>query len=192
MKIVAVIELDQWLEQFDLVQNKAALVVAIARIIRLYKQCHTIQAWAFSLTYDKSYSAQALELTKLGIELKPKVCVDPLTAFYELVTRSFSSSKAIHQDTAIVRINAGKMDPERELIDAMVINHFEHGHHYSRNQTAEHHADIEVMNFSVLQEAWQEALLPDDRLQITPYIYRQQQRLNLGLYPRAANAALHA
>ncbi|MFT4863335.1 MAG: hypothetical protein ACI95C_002566 [Pseudohongiellaceae bacterium] len=192
MKIIAVIQLDRWLKQFDVVQNKEALIAPITRIVRLYKQCHTIHAWTFSLTYDKSYSTQADELAKLGVELQPRDCFDPLTAFYELVTRCLSSSKVLNQETAIIRIDAGEMDPELELIDAMLKNHIEHSHHYSRNRGAQHHDDIEIMNFSVLREAWQEALLPDDRLQITPYIYRQQQRLNLGFYPRPANATLCA
>jgi spore coat polysaccharide biosynthesis protein SpsF (cytidylyltransferase family) len=194
MKIIAVIELDKWISQFDIDQNRKSAVTALACVVELYKQCHTVDDWLFSLTYAPCYSSLANDFSELGIELQPKGTADPLSSFYELVTFSQLHGKRPSHELAVIRLLANTFDPPCALIDAMVNNHIQQGHHYSRNQPAQIDADIniEIMNFSVLHEAWQEALLPDDRLQITPYIYRQQQRLNLGLFPDANNAILHA
>lgn len=194
MKIVAVIELDRWAKQLNVNASTEATAQALVGVVGLYKQCHTVDAWAFSLTYDKRFAPLMDILSELGIELQPKDCLDPLNAFYELVGRSLSASTRANHSDIVIRLAANERFLECTVIDAMVENHIEKSLHYSRNrlEQPDHGTEIEIMNFSVLREAWQEALLPDDRLQITPYIYRQHQRLNLGLFPAAANTIFHA
>lgn len=194
MKIIAVVELDNWISQFKKPENKEALLASLTRVVELYKHCDTVNHWVFRITYAPYFSSLSNELGNLGVELKPQHCIDPLNRFYELVNHSLLNSKTPNRDNAIIRLLASKEDPASAEIDAMVNNHIAQGHHYSRNLCAQQRADmtIEIMNFSVLREAWQEALLPDDRIHITPYIYRQQQRLNLGLFPTSTNSVLHA
>jgi spore coat polysaccharide biosynthesis protein SpsF len=192
LKIIAVVELDRWIRQFDLDENKKLITTALARIVELYKQCHAVDEWVFSLTYNPCYSSWTEDFSDLGVELQAQQETDPLNSFYQLVNLTDLHSNHPNHKLAVIRLLANVSDPECFLIDAMVTNHIERAHHYSRNQPAQTNHDIEIMNFTVLHEAWQEALLPDDRDQITPYIYRQQQRFNLGLYPYTANTTLHA
>ncbi len=194
MQTVAVIDLDRWVSQLDLDQNNVSIVEQFSHITQLYLQCHTVDSSVFTLSYHNRFSEIDSELPHLGIQREAKECIDPLNAFYELVTQSILSSDRPNINVIIVRLLACVEPPNCAAIDAMVINHIDQGHHYSRNSCNHELAklDLEIMNFSVLREAWQEALLPDDRQHITPYIYRQQQRLNLGTFPSSHVATLHA
>ena len=194
MKTVAVIDLDRWISQFNFDESDISIIDQLSRITQQYRQCHTVNSVVFRLSYHRRFSPINLELTDLGIELQPKNCVDPLTAFYELVTQSVLNSEKSSIDVAIVRLLASIEPPKCSAIDSMVTNHINQRHHYSRSSCDQELAelDLEIMNLSVLREAWQEALLPDDRQLITPYIYRQQQRLNLGVFPSAEMATLYA
>ena len=193
MKFIAVVELDNWVDQFNPRECAESAISELKHVVRLYKQCHTIDSWVFSLTYDTCYSSHLDALNELGVQLQPKDCTDPLSAFFELVTHSLPPTQDSSLKLGIIRLVANKKECGSTMIDPMISNHVQQGHHYSRNQPSlfNDSLDIQIMNFDVLKEAWQEALLPDDRIKITPYIYRQQQRLNLGIFPCAPSTILH-
>lgn len=202
MKITAVIELDTWFEQYEVHHEAESALKEIRRLQQRFGNSDTVTELKLSLSYKNNYGPFTEELSNLGVELKTLHCIDRLSWFYELVTRSTLDGQHSKEDGLIVRIIAGVTMPEVSIIDAMVNNHLELGYHYSRNtpdttlcpatENPLETSNVELMNLSVLREAWQEALLPDDRSLITPYIYRQQQRLNLGTFPSAKTAILHA
>lgn len=191
MEVIAVVQLDRLLNQHRKLESEAS-IQALNTQITLLKQCHTVNKWIFTASNDFSAILSAQAQSQLGVKLLFGLNSDPLSEFYHAARGSHKQTKGALLDPLVVRLIPGHENPQREVVDAMIENHSFQGHHYSRSRQLDDGAAlfVEIMNFSVLDEAWREAILPDDRLNITPYIYRQQQRLNVGFFPPAEISSL--
>lgn len=195
MEVVAVVQLDRLLRQTKKLDEKQSIQV-IHEQVTLLMQCHKINKWIFTATPQYSSRLPLQLQASLGIKLIVELNSDPLTEFYQ-VARSGQDQPKLNKaglDPVVVRLIPGWEKPQYEIVDAMIENHLYQGHHYSRSRDTDdgNRLFVEIMNFSVLDEAWREAILPDDRLYITPYIYRQQQRLNVGYFPPAELTSISA
>lgn len=194
MRVVAVIQLDKQPKP-DEKTSSDTLQAAFVEQISVLKQCNSINKWVF--TASVAFAAQLSKhvLDEFAVKITDEWDSDPLTDFYQVVQRNLGKNSSNSANTLVLRLILNGASPNPATIDAMVENHLQQRHHYSRNQRFEEDASaplIEIMNFEVLDEACREALLPDDRLHITPYIYRQQQRLSVGFYSTASEILLSA
>ena len=160
----------------------------------LLQKSHTISKWIFTASNDYFASLSLESQSQLGINLVFGLKSDPLNEFYHAAKASRGVAAVVSVNPLVVRLVPCSELPQTGVLDAMVENHIFQGHHYSRNRQLDDSSALfaEIMNFTVLDEAWREAMLPDDRLNITPYIYRQQQRLNVGFFPPAELGSLCA
>lgn len=184
MDIIAVVQLDRFLHQHRKLDCDSSLRSLSSQISAL-QQSNTVNKWIFTASNEYSASLPQQSQAQLGIKLVFGLNTDPLNEFYHAAKSSQEPFKKIAGNPTVLRLVLGSEHPQTEVIDAMIENHIFQGHHYSRNRQLDDGTALftEIMNFSVLDEAWREAILPDDRLNITPYIYRQQQRLNVGFFP---------
>ncbi|MFK7862711.1 MAG: hypothetical protein AB8B95_00645 [Pseudohongiellaceae bacterium] len=185
MFVVAVVELDWLLSQHkerDSIESGEHLSSQVVAL----KQCNNVDKWIFTVSDNSNPLPQALH-EEFEIRVVDDVELDPLSAFYQAAhcTRPDAANNPL-----ILKLKLSNRYPSPSIIDSMIENHIEQRHHYSRNQKLVSDPDhlLEIMNFDVLDEAWREAILPDDRSQVTPYIYRQQQRLNVGYFPPVETA----
>jgi len=177
MQVIAVVQLDRLVDRFER-QGSDSLRLKLSKQLNQLRQCQSINHWVFTAELDVTEHTSPQVQSLLGIKLITSLKGDPLDEFYHAATMPRIESKSIAAPL-VLRIIPGAIEPSPLTIDAMVENHIDKGLDYSRSE----HADdgnklfIELMNFNCLQEAWREALLPDDRELITPYIYRQKERL---------------
>jgi spore coat polysaccharide biosynthesis protein SpsF len=193
MEVIAVVQLDRLLNQHRNITNEHPLC-SLETQVNLLRQSHTINKWIFTASNDCSATLSLQSQSRLGIKLICGLNSDPLNEFYHAAKGNRERAKGVTENPTVVKLVLGSGRPQTEVIDAMVENHIFQGHHYSRSRQQDDGTALftEIMNFSVLDEAWTEAILPDDRLNITPYIYRQQQRLSVGFFPPKESAFLIA
>lgn len=185
MLVIAVVQLDRLLNQTQ-AKGSNAVFSALKSQLSLLKRCSSIDKWIFTASTAFSAMVPISDQRELGIRLICGMDSDPLDEFYNAASSSRSATQPIYSNPLVIKMQLTKEDPEIEIIDAMVENHIRQGHHYSRSQRCHDTThNLEIMNFTVLDEAWREAILPDDRINVTPYIYRQRQRLNVGYFPPA-------
>lgn len=186
MDTIGVLQLDQPSTGFEHPQHPDSLEAAIQQYM-LLQQCHSVSQW---IVMANQCDLVLLE-KRLGRTDKHKFLETPgqdaLDTFYRAAERFLASAEAglkPHVDSVVVRVRPGPSQIEAKEIDAVLGNHIDKGFDYSRNNMLDDGpaATIEIINLDVLNEAWREALLPDDRDLITPYITRQHQRLNLGTF----------
>jgi spore coat polysaccharide biosynthesis protein SpsF (cytidylyltransferase family) len=193
MEVIAVVQLDRLLNQYRKIDGENPLQ-SLETQVNVLRQSHTINKWIFTASNDYSASLSLQSQSQLGIKLIFGLNSDPLNEFYLAARGDRERARGVAENPTVVRLVPGSERPQTEVVDAMVENHIFQGHHYSRSRQLDDGAAlfVEIMNFSVLDEAWIEAILPDDRLNITPYIYRQQQRLSVGFFPPTESAFLIA
>lgn len=193
MEVIAVVQLDRLLNQHRKIDSEHSLQALNAQVT-LLQQSHTISKWIYTASNDYSASLPLQSQSQLGIKLVFGLNSDPLNEFYHAARGSRKCAKGASENPIVARLVPGSELPQTEVVDAMIENHTIQGHHYSRSRQLDDGTAlfVEIMNFSVLDEAWREAILPDDRLNITPYIYRQQQRLNVGFFPPAESEIFSA
>lgn len=183
MNVIAVAQMDRLIRKLDKLDSEGVSDVLV-RQVRLLEQCHTVREWLFMAEPESISRIAAGFHSQVPGKLIATLNGDPLDEFYRATSQRRSGFLADARQPCIVRVIPGLQDPDPGAIDEVVYNHMQGGYDYSRTDRPDDGilAYIEVMNFSVLDEAWREALLPDDREQITPYIYRQNRRLSLGTY----------
>lgn len=74
---------------------------------------------------------------------------------------------------------------DHEKIDQAIETHRQGNFDYcshTNSSTDLHDAHTETMTFEALQEAWQQAVLGDERQKIMPYLYRRQHRFSIGSF----------
>lgn len=193
MEVIAVVQLDRLINQHRKLDSVDSLK-SLSKQVSLLQKSHTISKWIFTASNDYSASLPLETQSQLGVKIVFGLNSDPLNEFYYAARASRGVTTGSSGNPLVVRLVPGSELPQTEVLDAMVENHTFQGHHYSRNRQLDDGSAlfVEIMNFSVLDEAWREAILPDDRLNITPYIYRQQQRLNVGFFPPAELGSLSA
>lgn len=107
---------------------------------------------------------------------------DVLDRFYQ-VGRAYSPEH-------IVRLTADCPLADPSLIDDVINFYVDGNFDYVSNcgqATFPDGLDVEVFRFSCLELAWQEATLPSQREHVTPFIYQQPSRFNLGDYKSPIN-----
>jgi spore coat polysaccharide biosynthesis protein SpsF len=83
----------------------------------------------------------------------------------------------------VVRLTGDCPLADPQLIDKVISFHLQGGHDYTSNTiepTYPDGLDVEVLRFSCLKEAWEEASLPSQREHVTPFIYQQPLRYKIG------------
>lgn len=83
----------------------------------------------------------------------------------------------------VVRLTGDCPLADPEVIDAVIRMHLENGYDYSSNAlepTYPDGLDVEVVRFSCLKEAWQEAVLVSQREHVMPFINSRPERYRLG------------
>lgn len=183
MKTIAVIQLDRLIGNLNKLDT-CELMQVLRPQVALLRQCQTIDQWVYMANVNSIARIPAQQQSELGIRILASFQSDPLDEFY---LASHSPSPVQDSDLyspVVLRIVPGLKNPDPQFIDDLVIHHRQNGFDYSRSQSMDDGIGtfVEIMSFAALDEAWREALLPDDRENITPYIYRQQQRLNIGAF----------
>lgn len=193
MEVIAIVQLDSLLNQHRNLNSENSLK-SLSKQVSLLQKSHTISKWILSASNDYSASFPLESQSQLGIKLVFGLNSDPLNEFYHVARASRGIAAGPSGNPLLVRLVLGREPPQTEALDAMVENHIFQCHHYSRNRQLDNGSalHVEIMTFSVLDEAWREAILPADRLNITPYTYRQQRRLNVGFFPPAELGSLPA
>lgn len=193
MLVIAVVQLDRLLNQTQ-TAGSDAVMTALKHKLSLLRCSQNIDKWIFTASTAFSAMVPIEDQRELGIRLISGLDSDPLNEFYNAACSSGHRMQPLSNNPLVLKMHLGEDGPDAEIIDAMVENHIHQGHHYSRNHKLDDNANpfLEIMNFNVLDEAWREAILPDDRLKVTPYIYRQQQRLSVGYFPPSEAASFSA
>lgn len=183
MHVIAVAQLDRLIKKLDKLDSEEVTQVLL-RQVQLLEQCHTVQEWLF-MAEPESISRLSAEFhTQVPGRLVGTLRGDPLDEFYRATSNHGTDYLADTGKPLVLRIVPGLQDPEHTTVDAIIMHHIQNGYDYSRTDQIDDGIApyIEVMSYAVLDEAWREALLPDDREQISPYIYRQNRRLSLGTF----------
>lgn len=183
MHVIAVAQLDRLIRKLDKLDSEEVTQVLL-RQVHLLKQCHGVREWLF-MAEPESISRLSAEFhTQVPGRLIGTLRGDPLDEFYRATSNHGADYVADAGRPMVLRIVPGLQDPNPTTVDAIITNHIQNGYDYSRTDQVDDGIApyIEVMSFAVLDEAWREALLPDDREQISPYIYRQNRRLSLGTF----------
>ena len=85
---------------------------------------------------------------------------------------------AIHfKADVVVRLTGDCPLTDPELVDNVVEKHLQEDNDYTSNIEVESYPDgldVEVMNMSILKDAWQKATLKSEKEHVTPYIRRHQ------------------
>lgn len=83
----------------------------------------------------------------------------------------------------VVRLTADCPLADPGVIDAVISLHLQGAYDYTSNTQKRNFPDgldVEIMKFSVLEQAWQEATFPEQKEHVTPFIRQQPGRFKLG------------
>ena len=181
-QVIAVVQMDDYPDAAS-TENPDLTKSRLLKQFTLLSYCQNVSDWAV-LTPPLAGGNILNELGNTALVSRLDECLpgeDSLDAFHRIVDRMKKDTRDDDQPVSVARLVPGLADPEPARIDAAVAEHLRNEYDYSSLHVV-HAQDwtLELMQYETLQEAWQEALLPDDRAFITPYIFRQQLRLNLG------------
>jgi spore coat polysaccharide biosynthesis protein SpsF len=87
-----------------------------------------------------------------------------------------------YQPAHVVRLTGDCPLTDPTVIDAVIAAHLSHSNDYTSNTlcpTFPDGLDVEVLRFSALKTAWQEASLPSHREHVTSFIYQHASRFRL-------------
>ncbi len=100
----------------------------------------------------------------------------------DVLDRFYQAAKLFDVDP-IVRITADcpLLDPKivKEVVDFYSENNFDYVCN-AHPPTFPDGMDVEVFSFKILEECWQKAKTPEEREHVTPYIFKNQQKFNVG------------
>ena len=100
----------------------------------------------------------------------------------DVLDRFYQAAHPLRPDH-VVRLTGDCPLADPELIDQVTDFHVKGGFDYTSNTvepTWPDGLDIEVIRFSCLEQAWQEAVLPSEREHVTPFLRRQPERFRIG------------
>lgn len=143
------------------IENKTLLQIHIDRI----KQAEQVDDIIIATTIEKTDDVIANLAESLGVKYHRGSENDVLDRFYQTV-------KAIRPDF-IVRLTSDCPLIDPKLIDDIILRAKEEDLDYYANIIEERYPDgqdIEVLKFSALEKAWEEAILKSDREHVTPYV----------------------
>lgn len=100
----------------------------------------------------------------------------------DVLGRFYEAAKS-HSPDHVVRLTGDCPLADPQVIDHVIDRHLEGGFDYTSNtidRTYPDGLDVEVMQFSVLEEVFREASLPSEREHVTPFIYKHPERFRIG------------
>jgi spore coat polysaccharide biosynthesis protein SpsF len=102
----------------------------------------------------------------------------------------------VHQADVVVRVTSDCPLIDPVVIDQVIQFYLDNQSAYdyvsnSLKRTYPRGLDTEVFSFSVLQQAFQEAIVEADREHVTPFIHRQPERYRLGNVAYSEDASHH-
>jgi spore coat polysaccharide biosynthesis protein SpsF len=107
---------------------------------------------------------------------------DVLDRFYQTACREFCEH--------VVRLTGDCPLTDPSVIDAVIDYHLAVDWDYTSNAlepTFPDGLDVEIMRFTCLRTAWKEASLPSHREHVTPFLYQQPERFQIGHFKQAEN-----
>jgi spore coat polysaccharide biosynthesis protein SpsF len=127
-----------------------------------------------------------------------RLCRENNITFYrgsldDVLDRFYQASKPIRPDH-VVRLTGDCPLTAPRLIDEVITFHVQGGYDYSSNTiepTWPDGLDIEVIRFSCLEQAWNEATLPSHREHVTPFIHGQANRFRIGSFKGQIDMSAH-
>ncbi|MCA9802628.1 MAG: glycosyltransferase family protein [Cyanobacteria bacterium HKST-UBA02] len=128
--------------------------------------------------------ATSEDTTDDGIE---RLCAEKGVACYrgsldDVLQRFYEAANGFSPEH-VVRLTGDCPLADPAVIDAVIERHLSGGYDYTSNsieRTYPDGLDVEVMKFSVLQTACQEARLSSEREHVTPFIYKHPERFAIG------------
>jgi len=100
----------------------------------------------------------------------------------DVLGRFYEAAKCYSPDH-VVRLTGDCPLADPQVIDYVIARHLEGGFDYTSNsieRTYPDGLDVEVVKFSVLEEAFSDAALPSEREHVTPFIYKHPERFRIG------------
>ncbi len=183
MLVIAVVQTDRIIVEANLRSSLESLLF-FHRQLSILASSQRVDEWICEVSHANFQAIPPAIPATLGMRLYRTGSGDPLDQFHRMVSDEPFSTSAANSDPIVLRIVLTAEDPDPCLIDRMIDHHQTRRYDFSFRDFDEHAGitPIELMNYSALDEAKREALLPDDRELITPYIYRQRDRLNIGSF----------
>ena len=99
----------------------------------------------------------------------------------DVLDRYYSCAEA-YKPEHVVRVTGDCPLIDPAVVDMVIKKHLAEGNDYTCNinpPTFPDGLDVEIMKYSVLREAWQEAKLPSEREHVTPFIRNHPERYKL-------------
>ena len=181
-QVIAIVQMDACSELTDQA-NSDHLHSQLLKHFTLLSYCQNVSHWGVIVpAIDSGHFLHKACTTALVSRLdEPLPGEDALDTFHRVADRLKEDDRDNDGSVTVARLVPGEHDPDPARVDAAIAEHLRNEYDYSSlHIESARDWTLEVMQYESLLEAWQEALLPDDRCMITPYIYRQQLRLNLG------------
>lgn len=137
------------------------------RQIERLRDSKRVDQWAVVTSTDPTDAELVSECTKRGCQVFAGSLEDVLDRYYK-------AALAI-RPSQVVRVTGDCPIIDPEIIDDLIDFHMAGGFEYSSNAlepTFPDGLDCEIINWSVLEQAWKEAKLPSEREHVTPFIYK--------------------
>lgn len=152
----------------------------IARHIERLRRSQRISRLLVATSVETSDDALATLCAQLQVDCFRGSLNDVLDRFY-LAAQAVPSEH-------LLRLTGDCPLADHEIIDACIDFHLAGDYDYTSNALQASFPDgldVEVLRFSCLVEAWQEATLPSEREHVTSFIYRRPERYRIGHYRQA-------
>ncbi len=158
--------------------GKPMLAVMIERLLRSKK-------------IDKLIVATSRESSDDGVE---KLCKELNLVCYrgslDNVLARFYNAALAEKPDHILRFTGDCPLIDVEIVDALIEFYMENGFDYASNNqvpTYPDGMDAEVFRFSLLEKAFNEATLPSEKEHVTPFMYKEGNLFNTGIYKCESN-----
>jgi spore coat polysaccharide biosynthesis protein SpsF len=152
-------------------------VPMLARQIERLQQVQSFERLIVATSHDPSDDAIAQLCQDIGTDCFRGQLEDVLDRFYQ-------AAKPL-QPQHIVRLTGDCPLNDPDLIDRVIAFHLAGEFDDTSNNlipTYPDGLDVEILRFSCLEQAWQEAKLPSQREHVTPFIKEQPDRFKIGSY----------
>jgi len=162
--------------------NRPMLALQIERI----KQAHLINKLIIATSNNPEDDAIESLCADLGVECFRGSLNHVLERFYQAAVP--------HQPGHVVRLTGDCPLIDPEIIDQVIQFHLDHSYDYSSNTLEPSFPDgldLEVMKFSALKAAFENAELPSELEHVTPYIHRRPDVFSLGNFKAQKDVSFH-
>lgn len=150
-------------------------VPMILRQIERIKQATRIDELVIATSTDPSDDGLAEICRRAGVTCLRGSLNDVLDRYYQVALR--------YQPEHVVRLTGDCPLTDPEVIDVVIEAHLAEGNDYTSNTlepTYPDGLDVEVIRFSCLKQAWEQAKLPAEREHVTLFIYSNRALFKLG------------